>query len=52
MKESNNLTLHTDQKMWPHFILLPFTALMLIPALWVIKMAFRPQQSFDLCFHC
>jgi len=33
---------------WPHLILLPFTALTMIPALWVIKMALKPSQSFDL----
>ena len=33
---------------WVHLLLFPFTLLTLIPALWVIKMAFRPSQSFDL----
>lgn len=34
--------------LWPHLVLLPFTALILIPALWVLKMALRSSQSFDL----
>ena len=38
----------SSQPLWPHLILLPFTAIILIPALWVFKMAFRPDQSFDL----
>ena len=33
---------------WPHFILLPLTFLILVPALWVLKMAFKPSQAFDL----
>jgi arabinogalactan oligomer / maltooligosaccharide transport system permease protein len=33
---------------WGHLLLFPFTLLTLVPALWVIKMAFRPSQSFDL----
>lgn len=33
---------------WPHLLLLPFTALTMIPALWVLKMALKPSQSFDL----
>lgn len=34
--------------LWPHFILLPLTSLILIPALWVLKMALRPSQSLEL----
>jgi len=33
---------------WPHLVLIPFTLLTLVPALWVIKMALRSSQSFDL----
>ena len=36
------------KRRWPHLLLLPFTFLMMIPALWVIKMALKPSQSFDL----
>lgn len=36
------------QNAWPHFILLPLTLVILVPALWVLKMALRPSQSFDL----
>ena len=35
-------------RVWPHLLLLPFTALTLVPALWVVKMALRPSQAFDL----
>jgi arabinogalactan oligomer / maltooligosaccharide transport system permease protein len=33
---------------WPHLVLLPLTFIIVTPALWVLKMAFRPSQSFDL----
>jgi len=33
---------------WPHLILLPLTLLILIPALWVLKMALQPKQSLEL----
>ena len=36
------------QDHWPHLILLPLTLVILVPALWVLKMALRPSQSFDL----
>ncbi len=35
------------RRVWPHFVLAPFTALTLFPALWVVKMAFRADQSFS-----
>ena len=38
----------TIRRIWPHLVLIPFTAITLIPALWVLKMALRPEQSFDL----
>lgn len=34
--------------MWTHLILLPLTGLILMPALWVLKMSLNPSQSFDL----
>ena len=34
------------KRVWPHFVLAPFTVLTLFPALWVVKMAFRDDQSF------
>ena len=37
----------TRRPSWPHLILIPFTALTLVPAIWVLKMALRPEQSFD-----
>ena len=36
------------QDHWPHLVLLPLTLVILVPALWVLKMALRPSQSFDL----
>lgn len=45
MKSSNQ---DAFSRYWPHFILLPLTFLIITPALWVLKMAFRPSQSFDL----
>ena len=36
------------QNTWPHLVLLPLTLVILVPALWVLKMALRPSQSFDL----
>ena len=48
MKDVMNSNIRREQTVWPHFILLPFTCLTLIPAIWVVKMAFRPEQSFDL----
>ena len=36
---------------WPHLILLPLTAIILIPALWVLKMSLRPSQSLELTFN-
>lgn len=40
--------LNESGPLWPHLLLLPLTALVLTPALWVLKMALRPEQSFDL----
>ncbi len=33
---------------WPHLLLLPLCFMIVTPALWVLKMALRPSQSFDL----
>ena len=35
------------KRIWPHLVLAPFTALTLFPALWVVKMALRADQSFS-----
>ena len=45
MKSSKQEAFH---QYWPHLVLLPLTFLIVTPALWVLKMAFRPSQSFDL----
>jgi arabinogalactan oligomer / maltooligosaccharide transport system permease protein len=45
MKTSTSESFKVD---WPHLILLPLTFIIVTPALWVLKMAFRPSQSFDL----
>ena len=44
----NRATSHTWQENWPHFLLLPLSFVIITPALWVLKMAFKPGQSFDL----
>ncbi len=36
----------TLKRIWPHLVLAPFTAITLMPVLWVLKMALRPEQSF------
>ena len=48
MKDAVDSNTRREHALWPHLILLPFTCLTLIPAIWVVKMAFRPEQSFDL----
>jgi arabinogalactan oligomer/maltooligosaccharide transport system permease protein len=35
------------QSLWPHLVLIPVTAAVLYPVLWVVKMALSPGQSFD-----
>ena len=46
--DSDDLDLADRSPRWPHLILLPLTSLILIPALWVLKMALQPKQSLEL----
>jgi arabinogalactan oligomer/maltooligosaccharide transport system permease protein len=46
--DSQEITPKRNSLRWPHLILLPLTLLILIPALWVLKMSLQPQQSLDL----
>ncbi len=48
MSTSQTQSVNQLNQHWPHLILLPLTMVILIPALWVLKMALRPSQSFDL----